>query len=180
MPRRLPSLSEAAEILARKRTRPTWRPTPPAGKALVGYLAGLEQRFGGGVGPKLLTERWREIVGEVLARRSEPVKLVRPRKGGAATLEIRVDGPAAALVQHQGPDILARVNLTLGAGTVDRLRIVQGPVRPPAQAKAPPRRRDVPLDAAVEAQVVGGLAEAADGPLKSALLKLGREVARRG
>jgi hypothetical protein len=183
MPRRpLPSLSEAAEILARKRTRPPRRPAPPAGKALTAYLKTLDARFGhAGPGPKLLIERWREIAGEVLARRSEPVKLVRPRKDGGAILEIRVDGPAAALIQHQTADILARVNMTLGAGAVERLRIVQGPVKAPTAApKAPARRRTGPLDAAAEAELEQGLAKAPDGPLKSALLHLGREIMRRG
>ena len=126
----------------------------------------------------MLTERWREIVGETLGRRTQPVKLVRPRKGAAATLEVRVDGPAAALVQHQSADILARVNLTLGEGTVDRLRIVQGP----ASALAAPakRRKPPPLDAAQEADIAAGLAEAPEGGLKTALLRLGREVTRRG
>ncbi|WP_158917090.1 DUF721 domain-containing protein [Caulobacter sp. S45] len=179
--RPLPSLSEAADILARKRTRPPRRVAPPAGKALTAYLKTLEGRFGQtGPGPKLLMERWREIAGEVLARRSEPVKLVRPRKEGPAILEIRVDGPAAALIQHQTADILARVNLALGAGAVDKLRIVQGPIRAPVATEAKTRRRPVPLDAAVEAELAAGLAEAPDGGLKSALMRLGREVARRG
>jgi hypothetical protein len=179
MRRRLPSAAETAEILARKRTRPPHRPAPPAGKSLSPYLKTLEARFGAAASsPKLLQERWREIAGELLARRSEPVKLVHVRKGAPAVLEIRVEGPAAALVQHQAPDILARVNLTLGSGTVDRLRIVQGPVKTAPVAK--PRTRPAPLDAAVEADLARGLAEAPDGPLKAALLKLGREVAKRG
>jgi hypothetical protein len=183
MPRRpLPSIAEAADILARKRTRPPRRPAPPVGKSLAGYMKTLEARFGqAGPGPKLLIERWREIAGEVLARRSEPVKLVRPRKDSGAILEIRVDGPAAALIQHQTADILARVNLTLGAGAVEKLRIVQGPVRAPAAAPKPAgRKRQAPLDAAVEAELEKGLEDAPEGPLKAALLRLGREVAKRG
>jgi hypothetical protein len=183
MPRRpLPSIAEAAEILSRKRTRPPRRPAPPVGKSLTSYLKTLEAKFGhSGPGPKLLIERWREIAGEVLSRRSEPVKLVRPRKDAGAILEIRVDGPAAALIQHQTTDILAKVNMVLGAGAVEKLRIVQGPVR--AQTAAPKplaRKRQAPLDAAVEAEIEKGLENAPEGPLKAALLKLGREVAKRG
>ena len=180
MARPLPTAAEAADILSRKRTRPPRRPPPPAGKALAGYLKGLDERFGGGAAPRVLMARWREIVGETLARRSEPVKLVRARRGEAATLEVRVDGPAAALVQHQGADILARVNMTLGEGAVDRLRIVQGPVRPPPAPPAARGRKAPPLDAAQEASLAAGLADAPEGGLKSALLRLGREIARRG
>ena len=186
MRRPLPSAAEAADILARKRTRPPRRPPQAAAKSLARPLAALEARFAGSSpGPRVLTQGWREIVGELLARRTEPVRLVRPRRGGAATLEIRVDGPAAALIQHQAPDILARANLALGSGAVDRLRIVQGPVRAkPAgggePGAGPSRRRTGPLDAALEAELAQGLARAPDGDLKTALLRLGREVLRRG
>lgn len=173
-------------ILAERRTRPAHRPPPPAGKALTKYVRDLEARFGGaGPGPQALGARWKEIVGEVLSRRTEPVKLVRPRRGGPAILEIRVEGPVAAVLQHQAPDILARVNLVLGSEAVDRLRIVQGLVRTRAHQPAPAetaaarrRRANAPLDAAAEAQLAAELAPAPDGPLKQALLRLGRAVMR--
>jgi hypothetical protein len=182
MPRPLPSPQEAARILAERRTRPARSPPPVAGKSLTKVLKRLEERFGPGAGP--LAARWREIAGETLARRTEPVKLVKPRGGGGAVLEIKVDGPAAALVQHQAPEILSRVNLFLGAGAVAKLRIVQGPVRaasagagPAAAAKAR-RRAAAPLDAAQEAELAQGLAAAPDGPLKDSLMRLGRAVMR--
>lgn len=180
MPRRLPSPAEAAEILSRKRTRPARRPPPPAGKSLAPYLKELDARFAGAsTGPRILRERWREIVGETLARRTEPARLIRARKGEGATLEVRVDGPAAALVQHQAPDILARVNLALGPGAVERLRVVQGPIRAPVAAAPARPRKPPPLDAAQEADLAATLADAPEGGLKAALLRLGREIARR-
>lgn len=183
MRRALPTPAEAADILARKRTRPVMRPPPPAGRALGKTLKALEAKFGdAGPGVRLLSQRWREIVGEVLSRRTEPVKLVRPKRGGAAILEIKVDGAGAALIQHQGPDILSRVNLILGPGAVDKLRIVQGPVRAQTSLQigdGPKKRAKGPLDAAAEAALAQGLAQAPEGALKAALLKLGREVTRR-
>jgi hypothetical protein len=182
MPRPLPSAEDAARILATKRTRATPRPPPPAGRPLGKLIKSLDERFGRG--PDVLQARWREIVGENLALRTEPVKLSKPRNGSGAVLELKVDGPAAALIQHQAPDILARVNLFLGAGAVAKLRIVQGPVRraaadqSAAQAAQARRRRAQPLDAGVEAELEAGLAAAPDGPLKAALLRLGREVLR--
>jgi hypothetical protein len=181
MPRRLPTPAETARILAERRTRPARRPPPVAGKGLTQMLKALEEKFG--QGPDVLRARWREIAGETLAARTEPIKLIKTRTGGA-TLELKVDGPAAALIQHQAPELLARVNLYLGEGQVSRLRIVQGRVKPPpavaaetraAQAR---RRRARPLDAAEEAVLEKGLAKAAEGPLKQALLKLGRGVLR--
>lgn len=178
MDRKLPDLGEAARILTRKRTRPSHRPPPPAGRGLTRMLRELDERFG--QGPGALQARWREIVGEEIARRTEPVKLIKGRGGAPSTLEIRVPGPVAALIQHQAPEIMARVNLFLGDGAVGRLRILQGPLRPLAQRPGPPaRRRPPPLDAAQEADLAKGLAAQPEGPLKDALAALGRGVLRR-
>jgi hypothetical protein len=150
------------------------RPAPPAGKSLAPLIKRLDAKFG--QGPGLLQARWREIVGDQLARHTEPVKLIKARTGGS-TLELKVAGPAAALIQHQAPEIMARVNMLLGSGEVTRLRIVQGVLKKPDAA--PPRRRSkAPLDAAAEQQLAEGLAAQPDTPLKAALLRLGREVLR--
>ena len=176
MPRRpLPTPPDTADILSRRRTRPAHRAAPPAGKALVPLIKQLDNQFG--QGPALLHARWREIVGEALARHTEPVKLIKAKAGGG-TLELKVAGPAAAIVQHQAHDIMARLNLILGSGAVTKLGIVQGVLskrEAPVQAR---RRKKRPLDAATEAELAKGLAEAPDTPLKNALLKLGREVLR--
>jgi hypothetical protein len=175
MPRRpLPSPEEAHDIRSRRRTRPPMRPAPPAGKSLAPLITQLDAKFG--QGPGLLQARWREIVGDQLARHTEPVKLIKARTGGS-TLELKVAGPAAALIQHQAPEIMARVNMLLGSGEVTHLRIVQGVLKKPDAA--PPRRRSkAPLDAAAEQQLAEGLAAQPDSPLKAALIKLGREVLR--
>jgi hypothetical protein len=177
MPRSLPSAQEAAAILAARRPRAPPRPPRHAARGLTATMKALEAKFGAGAAD--LKSRWREIVGESLAARSEPVKLVKSRTGGA-TLELRVAGPVAALVQHQAPLILDRLNLYLGQGAVARLRIVQGPLTRPASAKgaASIRRARPPLDAATERALAEGLAATPDGPLKAALLRLGREVLR--
>jgi hypothetical protein len=175
MRRRLPSTAEALEILKSKRSRPAHRPPPPAGRALSGYVRELDAKFGQGA--SALSARWKEVVGPDIARRTEPVKLVKGRNGGPSSLEIRVAGPSAAIVQHQAHEILARVNLFLGSDAVQKLRIVQGPLTRQEPA-ATPRRRNAPLDAAAEAELAQGLAAAPDGKLKQALLALGRGVLR--
>ena len=183
MPRSLPSVEEAGLILAAKRTRPQRRAAPVAGRALTGLLKSLDERFG--KGSEGLKARWREIVGDALAQRTEPIKLSKGQAGAGAALELKVDGPAAALIQHQAPEILARVNLFLGEGAVERLRIVQGVVRRPAaeaaaKAAQARRRRAQPLDAAVEAELEQSLARGQDEALNAALRRLGREVLRQG
>jgi hypothetical protein len=75
------------------------------------------------------------------------------------------------------------VNLILGAGAVNKLRIVQGPLRGPV--RAPPsatvirRAKAGPLDAAAEAELARGLSALPEGGLKAALTRLGRGVLRR-
>ena len=178
MPRRdLPSPQEALAILSAKRTRPPRRPPPPLGRALNRTLREFDARFGQGSGA--LEARWREVVGVEIARRTEPVKLTRGRNGGPSSLEIRVAGPSAAIIQHQAHEILARVNLFLGAEAVQKLRIVQGPLQKKHEPAAKTRRTLPPLDAAQEAGLERDLATAPDGRLKAALLALGRGVLRR-
>lgn len=172
--RPLPSAQEALRILAEKRTRPQRRSAPPLGRALNKTLREFDAKFG--QGPGALAARWREVVGAEIAKRTEVVKLTKGRAGRPSSLEIRVAGPAAAIIQHQAHEILARVNLFLGAEAVQKLRIVQGPLQ--ARPEPPVRRRTQPLDAADEASLAQGLASAPDGKLKSALLALGRGVLR--
>ena len=178
MPKRpLPTAAEAAFILSRKRTRPPRRPPPAAGRGLSELLKDLDARFG--QGPGALQARWKEIVGEQIAKRTEPVKLSKVKAGEPAALEIRVAGAAAALIQHQAPEIVARVNLFLGAGAVTKLRIVQGPLRNLNPETVRHVRRPLPpLDAGKEAELAASLADEPDGPLKAALLSLGRGVLR--
>ena len=176
MKRPLPTEAEAREILARKRTRPTRRPPASAGRRLTKLIKALDERYGKGASG--LQSRWREIAGDSLYRATEPVRLIQPRAGGPATLEIKVEGPAAALIQHQAPQIMQRANMFLGDGAIGKLRIVQAPIHRTAQAARPTVRKKPPLDAATEAELAQGLANARDEKLKAALLKLGREVLR--
>ena len=175
MRRSLPTDAEAREILSRRRTRPAPRPAPRAGKALQGLIKELDAKFGRGA--SALEPRWTEIVGDRLARVTRPQKLTRGRGGAGGTLELRVAGPAALLVQHQSEEILQRVNLFLGPGSVDRLRIAQGPVKPPVGLPPPARARPGPrpLPAHLEAELKAAVADAPD-PLKGPLERLGRAV----
>lgn len=152
------------------------RPAPAAGRALGPVLKALEEKFG--QGPGQLQLKWKEIVGETLARHTEPVKLIKARGNAPGTLELRVAGPAAAIVQHQAPEILQRVSLVLGEGSVTKLRIIQGAVRAHARPQAVRRRPKGPLDAAAEQTLAEGLADQPEGPLREALIRLGRETLR--
>jgi len=179
MPRSLPTDAEARAILAAKRPRPLRRPAPPAGKSLVPLIKALDDRFGQGTGA--LESRWPEIVGDQLARVTEPVKLSRGRPGHGGSLELRVVGPAAAFVQHQATEIISRVNLFLGEGAIERLRISQGPIKPRA-ARAQAQRRPVerPLEAAADEALAASVETATGDDLRRALVRLGRGALKSG
>ena len=180
MVRSLPTLEDAARILAAKRTRPPRRPPPSAGRAVTRAIKSLDGRFDQGADG--LAAHWTEIVGKALSARSEPGRLIKSRLGTGSILELRVEGPSSVLVQHQAPDIIERANLFLGAGAVASLRIVQRPLTKTARARpgaaAASRRHKPPLDAAEERRLADGLTAFEDGPLKRALQRLGREVLR--
>lgn len=180
MKRSLPSLEEVARILSAKRTRPPRRPPPAASRAVTRAIKGLDARFGQGV--EGLAAHWTEVVGKALSARSEPGRLIRSRVKPGAILELRVEGPSSILIQHQAPDIVQRVNLFLGAGAVTGLRIVQRPLVKgqgrPTLGRSSLGRNRTPLDVADERRLANDLESFADGPLKRALHRLGREVLR--
>lgn len=178
MRRTLPTDAEVREILSRRRTRPAPRPAPRAGKALTPLIKKLDAQFGRGAGA--LEPRWREIVGDRLARVTRPQKLTKGKGDQPGVLELRVAGAAALLVQHQSEEILSRVNLFLGQDAVGRLRIAQGPVKPLAEPAQRPKavRKPPPLPAAAEAELAASIADAPD-ELKAALARLGRAAMSR-
>ena len=179
MPRPLPSEAEARAILSRHRTRPRHRPPPKAANTLAPVIRALDARFGQGAGG--LENRWPEIVGEQLARVTEPIRLTRGRSGHGGTLELRVVGPAAAFVQHQSVQILERVNLFLGEGSAEKLRISQGPIKVRLPRGQPARKRvERPLDAAQDEALGRSVDTAADPKLKTALMRLGRAALKPG
>ena len=70
-----------------------------------------------------IVTHWQEIVGDDLAKRSEPIKLIWPRRDDPAsvgTLQVRVEGAYALEIQHLQPVIIERVNRYFGWRCVGR------------------------------------------------------------
>lgn len=117
--------------------------------------------------------RWPAIVGDYLAARSAPERLVFPR--GAANdgvLHIRIQHVSAPEFQHLSPLIIERVNGYYGFNAVGRLRLVHGPLPPPA----PGRRRQRGLSAAERRQLDRQLAGTGDPRLRRALARMGESL----
>ncbi len=117
--------------------------------------------------------RWPAIVGDYLAARSAPERLVFPR--GAANdgvLHIRIQHASAPEFQHLSPLIIERVNGYYGFNAVGRLRLVHGPLPAPA----PGRRRRRGLNAAERRQLDRQLAGTGDPRLRRALARMGESL----
>ena len=118
-----------------------------------------------------LVTHWPEIVGAEVAALAEPVKLNWPRgdpeEPEAATLVLRVEGPAAIEIQHLSGVILERVNRFFGWRAVKRITIRQAPLARRTQQPRPPgpSTEDV-------AKAAATLPDIADDDLRSALARL--------
>lgn len=134
----------------------------------------------------LLTD-WRTIVGDDLARHTEPQRLKWPRGVEAygeadadaagrpgATLLLRVDGARALDVQYKARQIIERINSYFGYRAVADLRIIQAPVEP-----APPRPLPRDVVASRRRSAPGpNLDQIADDQLRAALERLHRSMTK--
>lgn len=182
MKRPLPSIEESVRILRTTRTKRAPRAGPTISKQVNPLLKSLEAKFAAlDDGSSKLRDRWKEIAGESLARICEPVKIIKTRSTAAnpraGTLEVRVTGAFAPLVQHQSAVLIDRVNLYMGGKAIERIRIVQGPLSTPQKAPPPPRPR--PLDAREEVELQQMVADVEDPKLRADLLRLGRSIMQR-
>jgi hypothetical protein len=176
MKRPLPSLEESLHILRTTRTRRMPKAPPPITRQVQPLLKSLQARFEQmDDGSGKLKSRWTEIVGESLARLCEPIRIIKGRAHGSGALEIRVMGAYAPLVQHQSATLIDRINLFLGAKTIDRLRIIQGPLTQTSNKK-PVSPKPKPLSAQEDLALQQSLSDVGNETLKKSLLQLGRSI----
>lgn len=123
---------------------------------------------------------WPEIVGERLARDTQPIRIEWPRgrtpaaseRPEPATLVVRVTGVFALELQHITPVVIDRVNTHFGWRCIGRLSLRQGPVRRRAAAE----RKPAAPDAAGQTRVDETVAAVDDEGLRRALARLGEAV----
>ena len=132
----------------------------------------------------LMTE-WPEIVGETLAARCLPLKLSfhDPKRRAEGTLTLQVESAWTLELQHLAPQLIERINQSLGYAAVARLNFRQGPLpqRPgasPAPSPPPSQAQDEAVDNQPEAIPPLG-AEIEDEGLRSALQGLAKSVKQR-
>lgn len=152
------------------------KPTP-VGELIGGVIDPmLRRRAGISV---MLVQSWEEIAGPRLAEVTRPERMAWPRRLSEeepfrpATLVVACEAVAAMRLQHEGSDVVARVNAFLGFEAVDRIRIVQKPVKHAARPALPARRA---LTAEEERALSRRVAGIEDGGLREALDRLGHSV----
>lgn len=124
----------------------------------------------------ILTE-WAAIVGDDLARSSQPEKLAFPkgeRVGGV--LHIRASGGGATELQHVEPQILERINRHFGYRAVGRLKLVQLPLAKSKATKEKDKKK-ASVEQAFPQVEIRQLDEVEHTELRTALEKLGQAVA---
>lgn len=160
-------------------TVPPRRPRAAAPIAdLVGKTVGDAFARQGFAAVEIVTH-WEEIVGAELARRSEPVKLVWPRRDdpdSVGNLQIRVEGAYALEIQHLQPVIIERVNRYFGWRCVGKLAIRQGPV---VSRKKRPAQRKEPTPEEI-GQARAAIGEFKDEALARSVARLGALIKSRG
>jgi len=146
-------------------------------QALGGPITKLtRQTFGErGLADGAIVNNWATIAGDMLASASLPEKIayVAGQKG-RGTLHLRVANSGLATeIQHLEPLLLERVNSYFGYQAVARLKLIHGPLPPPAKGKAFELQ---PLSDEQTRALAGDLVNVDDPDLKAALEKLGQSV----
>jgi hypothetical protein len=134
-------------VVVKKQTKQTPRPVVTPAEAprnygprgIAGLIAPLTRPAFKRRAPAAATlfADWPVLAGPDLARCAAPVKF----SGG--TLTLGCQGPAALELQMAQAQIISRLNMALGAGTVERLRFVQQVPRPLPTPPARAVRQDV-------------------------------------
>ena len=126
-----------------------------------------------------IVSHWEDIVGPELAERTEPMRLVWPRRDdpdSSGTLTVRVEGAYALELQYLAPTVIERVNRYFGWACVGRIAIRQGPVTPRHRTPDMPVEPPAEPPADIVEDVARSLGEFEDEGLKSSLARLGALV----
>lgn len=130
--------------------------------ALLPALTGAAFRRRSPLASRLLAD-WQMIVGPAIAAVTVPAGF---RSG---VLTISCSGPVALELQHLAPKLIERINIHFGRALVKRLSFRQfAPATPQPPSLTPPP------SAETESALAARLAGLDDGPLREALLRLGR------
>jgi hypothetical protein len=120
-----------------------------------------------------LVTDWAAIAGAEIASHCVPERLDFSRGSRMdGTLHLRVEGTWALAIQHLEPQLVERINASLGYRIVARLRLHQGPL--PDKPKRPmPVPAPAEVDPGARAALAAEVAGIADASLRQAVERLG-------
>mgnify|MGYP000495124281 CR=1 FL=1 len=123
-----------------------------------------------------IVTKWPDIVGDDMARHTQPEKIVFSRDGvSGGTVHLRCDsGAFATEMQHLEPQILERINTFFGYKAVVRIKLIQGPL--PRAKRGPAVKTPRPLNATETKNLAGTVANVDDEELRQALERLGQSI----
>ena len=126
----------------RRNSKPARAAPPPLARTSAGVFAELAKKTK--FMDPVLAQSWPQLAGERIATLCRPGRIIGARDG--KTLELHVaNGSAAAEIQMQADQIIARVNGFLGPGAVARIALIQsGRAASRAASKAPPGAATAP------------------------------------
>jgi hypothetical protein len=145
------------------------------GETISAVAAPMLGRSRGFAGTRVVAE-WASIVGEQLADRSLPERVVRSPPGqGGGTLHVRIAAGALAVeLQHLEPLVLERINTYFGYQAITRLKLKHGPL--PEREQERSLRVLAPADAMAIEDLVSPID---DRDLQDALRDFGRSLLAR-
>jgi hypothetical protein len=126
-----------------------------------------------------LVNGWDEIVGEKLAGSTRPEKINWPARGAnpddfrPGTLVLACDQSAALHIQHSTAGIVSRVNAFFGYAAIDRVKIIQKPVR---LLERPKMKKRVILSESDRRRIASVTSSIEDEGLRKALERLGESI----
>lgn len=153
----------------------------------VAPIAGKTLSRGGTVLAELVSE-WPVIAGASLSAFTVPAKLTKSApdpdavagKPTPSVLHLKVDPAKALDVQYSTPQLIERINQTLGFRAVSALRLIQAPIARKATAsKRPPLARGAAVPAKEKTHTEAAPA-APENRLAAALARMGRGIKARG
>lgn len=131
-----------------------------------------------------IATKWPDIVGDDIARHTQPEKIVFSRDGvSGGTLHLRcASGAFATEIQHLEPQILDRINAFFGYNAIVRIKLSQAPLpaRPGRRASKSANPSGTNLDPEQAKEVENTVAKTVqtvdDDELREALGRLGQSI----
>lgn len=124
-----------------------------------------------------IVNNWRDIVGEKLADKAQPVKIhYRKKKDGKkpeATLEIAASSADATLLHYQKDLILERINQIFGERWISALRFVNAPSN---NAQKTRKKLKAPLTEAEKKTLSNTVSGIEDDAMRKRLEELGKAI----